>query len=237
MRFNYEVIYQVNLYRTDDGAGAWYSSQFETTNILGIANPGIPDTYYDFAFKASKSGITFRDNNSSNTPYTSKPDTLACNTKSVKINYVWFNDTLGVNKYEWTWGDRKSSEQFPEIIFDKAGSYNVKLKITKQDNSGETFEQLIVIQECNLREKFVDSVLNSNNINVFPNPTSEILKFLLKESSNYQFEIFDSSGRLIRKGSFMGNSNEVNCKGMSIGLYFIKVFNPTCHYFSKFIKE
>jgi hypothetical protein len=24
---------------------------------------------------------------------------------------------------------------------------------------------------------------------------------------------------------------------MSIGLYFIKVFNPTCHYFSKFIKE
>jgi hypothetical protein len=74
-------------------------------------------------------------------------------------------------------------------------------------------------------------------IAIYPNPTSEILKFSLKESSNYQFEIFDSSGRLIRKGSFMGNSNEVNCKGMSIGLYFIKVFNPTCHYFSKFIKE
>ena len=53
-------------------------------------------------------------------------------------------------------------------------------------------------------------------IAIYPNPTSEILKFLLKESSNYQFEIFDSSGRLIRKGSFMGNSNEVNCKGMCL---------------------
>ena len=70
MRFNNKDSYLVDLYRTDDCSGAWYSSQFETTNILGVANPGIPDTYYDFAFKASKSGVTFSDNNSSNTPYT-----------------------------------------------------------------------------------------------------------------------------------------------------------------------
>ena len=52
--------YQVDFYRTDDGSGAWYSSQFESSSILGTLSPAYPGTYYDFAFKASKSGVTFR---------------------------------------------------------------------------------------------------------------------------------------------------------------------------------
>jgi hypothetical protein len=61
MRFNFEVRYQLDFYRTDDGSGAWYSSQFVSSSLLGTLSPAYPGTYYDFAFKASKSGVTFRD--------------------------------------------------------------------------------------------------------------------------------------------------------------------------------
>ena len=198
----------------------------------------ISDTYYDFEFKASKSGITFRDNNNSNSPYTLKPDTLACNTKSVKINYVWFNDTLGLNKYEWTWGDRMSTKQFPEIIFDKEGSYTVKLKITKTDNKTETYEQLIVIPECVSNLEKIDSLPDSNyELNVFPNPTNSNLTVLIKESSDYSCVILDACGRFIKKEKFSGKLIEINCSDISTGLYFIKVYNNTVSYNSKFIKQ
>lgn len=53
--------YQFDFYRTDDGAGAYYSTQFITTNILGSARPLYPcnasANIYSFAFKAYKEGI------------------------------------------------------------------------------------------------------------------------------------------------------------------------------------
>jgi hypothetical protein len=70
MRVNYEVRYKMDFYRTDDGIGAWYSSQFVSSSLLGTLSTAYPGTYYDFAFKALKNGVAFRDNNSSNTRYT-----------------------------------------------------------------------------------------------------------------------------------------------------------------------
>jgi hypothetical protein len=238
MRFNYEVIYQVNLYRTDDGSGAWYSSQFVSSSLLGTLSPAYPGTYYDFAFKASKSGITFRDDNSSNIPYTPKPDTLACNTKSIKINYVWFNDTLGVNKYEWIWGDRKSELQFPEIIFDKPGNYSVKLKISFMNDSSHNFSQLIIVPQCEKLESKtqINQTNNDLDIQVFPNPTDNAIYVHLKKQEIYKVIIMDALGQITYNNIINGSSALIDCKSMASGLYYIQIGDGYNNYFSKFIK-
>ncbi len=103
--------YQVNFYRTDDGAGQWYSTEFVSSNILGLLSPSYPATptnpdasgvYFDFSFKASKSGINFRSSGNETNNYKGS-DTLACGTRSVKIKYIWYGDSLGLFKYEWSW--------------------------------------------------------------------------------------------------------------------------------------
>ena len=231
--------YQFDFFRTDDGAGAWYSSQFETTNILGIGNPGIPDTYYDFVFKASKNGVAFRDNNSSNTPYTPKPDTLACNTKSIKINYVWFNDTLGVNKYEWIWGNRKSNEQFPEIIFDKAGEYDVKLNIKLPNDSVVNFQQVIVVPDCKKEaKKAIEAFkIKNNSLTVLPNPTNDELNIYLNEVNEYNIVLTDMLGNVVFTSKFQNNTFKLNCKNWANGIYFITISSNSNIYSGKFIKQ
>lgn len=231
--------YQVDFYRTDDASGAWYSSQFESSNLLGTLSPAYPGTYYDFAFKASKSGVTFRDYNNSNNPFAPKPDTLACNTKSVKINYIWFNDTLGLNEYEWTWGDRKSSEQFPEIIFDKAGSYLVKLKIKFPNDSVVDFQQLIIVPKCKMEtiKSTEKAKIKSNSLTVLPNPANEQLSIYLKEINEYNIIFTDMLGNIVLKSKFENNTFHVICKNWATGLYFIAVSDGLNIYSSKFIKQ
>ncbi len=231
--------YQVDFYRTDDCSGAWYSSQFESSSLLGTLSPAYPGTYYDFAFKASKSGITFRDNNSSNTSYTPKADTLACNTKSVKINYVWFNDSLGLNKYEWTWADKKSNDQFPEIIFDRAGNYLVKLKIKFPNDSVVDFQQLIIVPECKkVTKKEVETIqIINNSLTVLPNPANDQLSIYLKEINEYNIIFTDMLGNIVLKSKFENNTFNVSCKNWATGLYFITVTDSSNIYSSKFIKQ
>ena len=226
-------------HRTDDGIGAWYSSQFVTSSLLGTLNPSYPGTYYDFAFKASKSGVSFRDNNNSSNSLTPKTDTLACNTKSVKVKYIWLNDTLGLNKYEWAWANKKSNEQFPEITFEGSGNYNLALKITFSDGKTESFKQTLTIPDCasNISNIDTSKVYKSNDFLIFPNPTNNFITVELKESTNYICTIIDTYGKKIKDIKINGKSIEIDCKDLSSGLYFIKVENQNTNYISKFIKQ
>jgi hypothetical protein len=231
--------YQVDFYRTDDGSGAWYSSQFESSSLLGTLSPSYPGTYYDFAFKASKSGVNFRGDENSNSNNAIPTDTLACNTKSIKINYVWFNDTLGINKYEWSWGDKKSSEQFPEINFDKAGNYNVKLKIKFPNDSVLDFQQLIIVPDCKKETiKAVETIkIKNNSLTVLPNPANEQLSIYLKEINEYNIILTDMLGNVVFKSEFKNNTLNISCKNWATGLYFITVSDSSNIYSTKFIKQ
>ncbi len=85
---------------------------------------------------------------------------MTCDTKSIKVNYIWFNDSLGLNKYEWTWVNRKSTEQFPEITFDKSGIYLVNLKIKFPNDSSVQYQQNIVVPNCKVDTILIDKYKN-----------------------------------------------------------------------------
>jgi hypothetical protein len=164
---------------------------------------------------------------------------LACNTKSVKINYVWFNDNLGLNKYEWTWANRKSYEQFPEIIFDRAGSYLVKLKIQFPNDSVVDFQQLIIVPECKKEtSKSIETAKIKNNLlTVLPNPANDQLNIYLKEINEYNIIFTDILGNIVLTSKFENNTFNINCKNWATGLYFITVSDSSNIYSSKFIKQ
>lgn len=86
------------------------------------------------------------------------------------------------------------------------------------------------------------SLLSSQNlaipskISVVPNPVSDNLSITLDESSKInQIEIYDASGRMVKKVS--ESTNNVNVRNLQSGTYHIKVYTSSKVYFDIFIKK
>ncbi|NSW46416.1 MAG: T9SS type A sorting domain-containing protein, partial [Bacteroidales bacterium] len=66
--------------------------------------------------------------------------------------------------------------------------------------------------------------LNSNNIQLLPNPTNDILVLQSNETENYSVEIYDIMGQLIAKTNINANEN-ISVGHLKRGLYIFKIFN------------
>ena len=62
---------------------------------------------------------------------------------------------------------------------------------------------------------------NKLNVNVYPNPTNNIVNIETQETL-HNYEVYNVLGQQIQKGSFNGN-NQINLHGITAGTYFIKV--------------
>lgn len=78
-----------------------------------------------------------------------------------------------------------------------------------------------------------------NFIEVFPNPTSDILSFDMKSSNPANFMICDIQGREIFRGNANVGMNNVNVENLNSGLYFIQFVdkNGSEIGYTKFIKN
>ena len=63
--------------------------------------------------------------------------------------------------------------------------------------------------------------LNKLNVNVYPNPTNDIVNIETPETLQ-NYEVYNVLGQQIQKGMFNGN-NQLNLHGATAGTYFIKV--------------
>ncbi len=77
--------------------------------------------------------------------------------------------------------------------------------------------------------------LDDKIITLYPNPTSHILKFELKDSETMdQVHVLDMNGKIIK--------TQVNCKEISVnelvpGIYFLQLKREGNIYYGKFVKE
>jgi len=69
---------------------------------------------------------------------------------------------------------------------------------------------------------------------VLGNPTRESAMFLAKKwvSGEKRFDLFDASGRAVRRAEFSGQSFDFQRNGLAVGLYFFKIQNENGHVFS-----
>ncbi|MDD4150947.1 MAG: T9SS type A sorting domain-containing protein, partial [Bacteroidales bacterium] len=72
-----------------------------------------------------------------------------------------------------------------------------------------------------------------NNINIYPNPTSEIIHIPDVSPQSY-YVIYDVSGKEICTGK-LNNNNDVNVSDLHSGLYYIRITLSQETYSGKFI--
>jgi hypothetical protein len=66
---------------------------------------------------------------------------------------------------------------------------------------------------------------SAHKIQLFPNPSSEKIKFLLPKAVDFQVEISDLQGKIIIEKSINSIKNEIDIKDFKSGIYFVKVQN------------
>jgi hypothetical protein len=93
-----------------------------------------------------------------------------------------------------------------------------------------------------LNEELSTSEYNTNKVNAFPNPTSDILTLDCDDISIQSIQIIDASGRVIHQlDDFISGNNRVeitHLQSLSTGLYFIKVLSTEQESFTiKIIKK
>jgi len=81
-------------------------------------------------------------------------------------------------------------------------------------------------------ETFLDVELT-----VYPNPVKNTLKLETSEALNLNVELFDITGKLIKTELFRGTSNQLNLKGLPVGVYLLSVKSSNKSRTFKIIKE
>ena len=78
--------------------------------------------------------------------------------------------------------------------------------------------------------------LNTFQINIFPNPTEDIIQLQGLETTANPYQIVDMTGALLKSGVTSG-AHEINVNGLSAGMYFLNVYQEDKTYRAKFFKN
>ena len=111
----------------------------------------------------------------------------------------------------------------------------------------EAFLYVIIMIEDNNRLKYVCSNgngiilqnedLDHHNIEIFPNPTSDILNIKLEKIASSKLAIFDALGnRVLEKNNLAEKEFQLSTANFSEGIYFLKIEIEGKIMIKKFIK-
>lgn len=96
--------------------------------------------------------------------------------------------------------------------------------------------------ECEKKVEIPTSLrpLNSIEINLYPNPSSDYFKIELPESRKWTINILDVSGRSVLQNQFVGNQYQQSSSSLSPGAYIVQISNidqPDKVYIGKIIQQ
>ena len=68
---------------------------------------------------------------------------------------------------------------------------------------------------------------NTNDIRIWPNPTTDILHIQLSDGENqdYTYQLFNLTGKLLQGGRLADNHAEIDVRSQTAGVYFLKIEN------------
>jgi hypothetical protein len=131
------------------------------------------------------------------------------------------NVTGGTSPYTYEWNDTNSQTESMAVYLN-SGWYSVNVT----DANGCQFTDSV----------FVDSNVGvtegkSDFINIYPNPTSEMLNFNI---SVFKVEILDLNGRIVKSTA---TSNKIDVRSLSAGNYILKIIIEDAISTHRFVKE
>jgi hypothetical protein len=102
------------------------------------------------------------------------------------------------------------------------------------DNYGSGYN----IDNVKLSSTLATNQFNSSSLNIYPNPTTDILNISSKSNSNLQsLEVLDLNGRVIKSQRVNGISSELSIAEFSAGVYLLKVISDEGSITQKIIKK
>lgn len=67
--------------------------------------------------------------------------------------------------------------------------------------------------------------MNANTIKVYPNPALDYLNVTLPENQTCLINLIDINGRLLKTFKNVQNQIKINCVGLDVGIYFLRVIS------------
>jgi len=142
----------------------------------------------------------------------------------------------GANSYQWI--SNANSQLYVgspvSVILTNPGVFN--FTVTGKDNNGCTSAKSVSVT-VNPCTSITESNLESNKINIFPNPAYETINVAVNAGNIDLIQIIDIYGRVITENTIDATSTTINISSLSKGVYFVKVTSANKFEISKFIKE
>ncbi len=160
--------------------------------------------------------------------YTMANTTTISNDTFVKANFTYQNKanniiaftstSTGSNKtYKWYFGDGDSSTLAnPTHQYTNANNKSVKLIVKGTCNTDEITTVLRDFTN-------IQTILNEK-VEIFPNPSNNEFKILIKNSETYTMKVYDVLGNTIEEKT-ISNGNKIDCSQWANGAYLVKLIN------------
>ncbi|MFM2195753.1 MAG: hypothetical protein RL092_1353 [Bacteroidota bacterium] len=152
------------------------------------------------------------------------------------LTIQFLNNSSNANSYVWNFGDgNTSTSSNPNYTYASGGDYIVTLTATNGDCT-DTFT-------LNLTSVSVSENIAFADLNIFPNPTSEILniEFGQEMSDLVQIDLYDLTGKKVMSSqnnvSAGNNFLQINISDLESGIYFLNLNNAVSSVSIRVIKK
>jgi PKD repeat protein len=134
-------------------------------------------------------------------------------------SFAW---TITPNTFRYV-GGTKATDNNPRVLFDKSGTYSVKLRVVYDGGADDTLRNNYI----NVLTTSMNEIsLNNFNLALYPNPAkNNIFVESSVDNNNSVIELFDILGKKFHTIDFDKISNnklEINISNLNKGIYFIK---------------
>jgi PKD repeat protein len=134
-------------------------------------------------------------------------------------SFAW---TITPNTFRYV-GGTKATDNNPRVLFDKSGTYSVKLRVVYDGGADDTLRNNYI----NVLTTSMNEIsLNNFNLALYPNPAkNNIFVESSVDNNNSVIELFNILGKKFHTIDFDKISNnklEINISNLNKGIYFIK---------------
>ncbi|GDX52317.1 hypothetical protein LBMAG27_13640 [Bacteroidota bacterium] len=145
------------------------------------------------------------------------PDITLCSGNSVTLN------PAGYSAYQWSTGATTQS-----VTIDSSGTgigtININLNAETGHGCLASDNLNITFIDCSVENGIEDVLLNG--INIFPNPASDNIQVIFRNSSPRNISVVNSMGQIEFKPiHLVSSSTEINISSLSSGIYFLRAID------------
>ena len=154
-------------------------------------------------------------------------------TTGANVQFANLSDGVPLS-FAWNFEDGgnvlTSTQNSPSTVFSVAGNHNVDLNLDYGNNLNSSLkvENYIYTDQSNdgsilsASENYTGRDKNKI-ITVYPNPVVTTLYINAKDTKDYYYQIYNTSGQIVQKGKF--ENKQTNVSSLVSGVYFVKVNN------------